>query len=418
VTISRIAVVLLATLAFATNARCAETADKTFAELRAEAETAKIEFRKRLDALQKAKPDERRAMMLPYREQVDKIRSLAAALEQAGLAEYRRHPNQDQDLVEWMVIHLKDLINRDDYETAAEIATLLVKNKFDLRIQVVGGVTLPDGKHDTVLTPRAGMSFFGANDFDNARLYLERAQESGSLGMDDLQLGMGGPQGVITMDALAVKPTEELEWAGRYRALWANEQKRRKAEGTADDLPIVRLSTSKGDITLQLFENDAPNTTANFIDLVENKFYDGCDFQDVISGLGAQAGRQSASGVSPDFTIPAETDNPDHRVHFRGSLSMVTPDDSKASSEFRIAFLANRKLDDKNTVFGRVTEGFDVLVKLQRIDSAYPTPKNVVLDKIVSAKVLRKRTHPYVPRRHEGGNGKGSDAAKAPDDSR
>jgi cyclophilin family peptidyl-prolyl cis-trans isomerase len=179
----------------------------------------------------------------------------------------------------------------------------------------------------------------------------------------------------------------------------------------ADDLPIVRLSTSKGDITLQLFEIDAPNTTANFIKLVENKFYDGCEFQDVISGLGAQAGRQSASGISPDFTIPAETENPDHRVHFRGSVSMVTPDDSDAS-EFRIAFLANRKLDDKNTVFGRVTEGFDVLAKLQRIDSAYPMPKNVVLDKIVTATVLRKRAHPYVPRRHEGGNGKVSDAAK------
>jgi cyclophilin family peptidyl-prolyl cis-trans isomerase len=402
----------LATLAIATNARCAEPADKTLAELRAEFEDAKIEFQKRLDALQKAKPDERRAKMLPYREQVDKIRTLAAALEKAGLAEYRRHPNQDRDLVEWMVVYLKDLINRDDYETAAEIATLLVKNEFDLRIQVVGGVTLPDGKHDTALTPRAGMAFFGANDFENARLYLERAQESGTLGMDDLRLQMAAPKGVITMDALAVKPREELEWAGRYRALWANEQKRRKVEDMADDLPIVRLSTSKGDITLQLFEIDAPNTTANFIKLVENKFYDGCEFQDVISGLGAQAGRQSASGISPDFTIPAETENPDHRVHFRGSVSMVTPDDSDASSEFRIAFLANRKLDDKNTVFGRVTEGFDVLAKLQRIDSAYPMPKNVVLDKIVTATVLRKRAHPYVPRRHEGGNGKVSDAAK------
>ena len=180
------------------------------------------------------------------------------------------------------------------------------------------------------------------------------------------------------------------------RSCWANEQKRRQAEAAADDLPIVRLTTTKGNITLQLLEDDAPNTTANFINLVESKFYDDCEFHDVISGLGAQAGRRSAA-VKPAFTIALETENPDHRVHFRGSVSMVTAE-GRASSEFRVAFLANRKLDD-NTVFARVTDGFDVLAKLQRVNSAYPTPKNTVLDKIITATVLRNRSHPYIPKR-------------------
>ena len=49
----------------------------------------------------------------------------------------------------------------------------------------------------------------------------------------------------------------------------------REAEAKADDLPRVKLKTTKGDIVIELFENEAPNTVANFISLVEKRFYDG-----------------------------------------------------------------------------------------------------------------------------------------------
>jgi cyclophilin family peptidyl-prolyl cis-trans isomerase len=182
-----------------------------------------------------------------------------------------------------------------------------------------------------------------------------------------------------------------------YKKEWARERRLRQAEAKADDLPRVLLKTSQGDIELELFENEAPNTVANFISLVEKGFYNGLSFHRVLPGFMAQGGDPKGDGTGgPGYRIRCECYEDNHRMHFRGSLSMAhTPQRDTGGSQFFLTFLPTQGLDGKHTVFGRVIKGMDVLAKLHRRDpDAEGQPKP---DKIVEAKVLRKRDHKYVP---------------------
>ena len=69
------------------------------------------------------------------------------------------------------------------------------------------------------------------------------------------------------------------------KAGWAKEKKIRDAEAKADDLPRVLMKTSAGDIEIELFENEAPNTVLNFITLVDKGFYNGLKFHRVLPGF-------------------------------------------------------------------------------------------------------------------------------------
>ena len=119
-----------------------------------------------------------------------------------------------------------------------------------------------------------------------------------------------------------------------YRPKWEREEKLRAAEAKADDLPRVKLHTSAGDIVVELFENEAPNTVANFISLVEKGFYDGVQFHRVLPNFMAQGGDpitkdpskypgQGVGSGGPGYTIDDECFQANHREHFRGSLSMA-----------------------------------------------------------------------------------------------
>ena len=119
--------------------------------------------------------------------------------------------------------------------------------------------------------------------------------------------------------------------------LWQKEQSLRAAEDKANDLPKVKLSTSKGDIVVALLENEAPIATANFISLVEKDFYDGTSFHRVLPGFMAQGGDPKGDGTGgPGYTIPDECFESDHRNHFRGSLSMAN---TRPTRHRRIAVL-------------------------------------------------------------------------------
>jgi cyclophilin family peptidyl-prolyl cis-trans isomerase len=164
-------------------------------------------------------------------------------------------------------------------------------------------------------------------------------------------------------------------------------------------LPRVKLTTSKGDIVIELFENEAPNTVANFISLVEKGFYDGTPFHRVIAGFMAQGGDPTGTGTGgPGYTIACEVDAPDARQHFRGTLSMAHAGPDTGGSQFFLTFRPTDHLDGKHTVFGRVIEGFNVLPLLIRTqdDQGRPVP-GVIPDKITKAEVVRKRSHPYEP---------------------
>lgn len=178
------------------------------------------------------------------------------------------------------------------------------------------------------------------------------------------------------------------------------EMAKRKAEAEADDLPRVKLSTSAGDVVVELFENEAPNTVANFIALVEKGFYDGTPFHRVIGGFMAQGGDPTGTGAGgPGHAIACECSAPGARKHFLGTLSMAHAGKDSGGSQFFLTFRPTDHLDGKHTVFGRVIEGFDVLPSLTRTqdEQGRPVP-GVKPDRIVKAEVLRKRNHPYEPK--------------------
>ncbi|MCY2990799.1 MAG: peptidylprolyl isomerase [Planctomycetota bacterium] len=175
----------------------------------------------------------------------------------------------------------------------------------------------------------------------------------------------------------------------------------RKQEAEKDDLPRVTLTTNKGDIVVELFENEAPGAVGNFISLVEKGFYNGTVFHRVLPGFMAQGGDPKGDGTGgPGYNIKCECQQENFRKHFRGSLSMAHAGKDTGGSQFFLTFVATANLNGKHTVFGRVVKGLDVLAKLQRIDpeakSAKPAP-----DKIIEAKVLRKRDHQYQPNKVE-----------------
>ena len=180
----------------------------------------------------------------------------------------------------------------------------------------------------------------------------------------------------------------------------AAEMASRKADAAADDRPRVTITTSKGDVVVELFEDDAPNTVANFISLVEKGFYDGTPFHRVIGGFMAQGGDPTGTGSGgPGHVIDCECELPNARKHFLGTLSMAHAGKNTGGSQFFLTFRPTEHLDGKHTVFGRVIQGFDVLPKLTRTQrpDGQPAP-GLEPDTIVKAKVLRKRDHAYEPK--------------------
>lgn len=91
---------------------------------------------------------------------------------------------------------------------------------------------------------------------------------------------------------------------------------------------------------------------------------------------------------------------PGARKHFLGSLSMAHAGPDTGGSQFFLTFRPTDHLDGKHTVFGRVIEGFDVLPRLIRTQDGEGRPvPGVNPDKITKAEVLRKRNHPYEPKK-------------------
>ncbi len=202
--------------------------------------------------------------------------------------------------------------------------------------------------------------------------------------------------------AAGVKPEKiaELEQAvATERPKVDEEMAKRAAEAKADDLPRVKITTSQGDVMVELFENEAPNTVANFISLVEKGFYNGTPFHRVIGGFMAQGGDPTGTGTSgPGYAIACEVGKPGARKHFLGTLSMAHAGPNTGGSQFFLTFRPTEHLDGKHTVFGRVIDGFDVLPKLMRTQDDQGLPvAGAVPDKILKAVVVRKRSHPYEP---------------------
>ena len=121
-------------------------------------------------------------------------------------------------------------------------------------------------------------------------------------------------------------------------------------------LQWAKVSTSRGDIWLKLFPEEAPNTVANFAHLASSGFYDNLNFHRVIPGFMAQGGCPTGTGTGgPDWAIACETAQNTSR-HTRGTLSMAHAGPNTGGSQFFITFVATPHLDGVHTVFGAIEE--------------------------------------------------------------
>ncbi len=128
------------------------------------------------------------------------------------------------------------------------------------------------------------------------------------------------------------------------------------------------MDTAVGKVSLELFENDAPNTVANFVKLINEGFYNGLTFHRVIDGFMAQGGcpnsRKGSSGMpgtgGHGYKIDCEINK---NKHLPGSLSMAHAGKNTGGSQFFIVHESQPHLDGVHTVFGQ-TKDMDVVLKI------------------------------------------------------
>lgn len=356
-----------------------------------------FEFReivKRLNALKAelpdAKPERQVEIDKEYTEKVAKGIELNKKMVDTGLDAFDEAPNRNPFACNYLYSLVEWEFQRDNFDQSVRIFKRLAVHGID--------------KTASILYVFAAWSALMTMDLDNAEKWLQIADELGVLQnvVEGYSQNEKGRETIFFMQGMFSNIED-------FRKNWAKEQEIRKAETEAGEkdpaqkLPRVLLKTTKGDIVVELFENEAPNTVANFVSLVESGFYDGTIFHRVLPRFMAQGGDPRGNGSGgPGYSIDCENRGPNARKHFRGSLSMAHAGADTGGSQFFLTFIPTYSLDRTSrppghTVFGRVVEGIDVLADIQRYD---PDDKEAIIperDKIVEAKVLYKRDHEYKP---------------------
>jgi cyclophilin family peptidyl-prolyl cis-trans isomerase len=131
-------------------------------------------------------------------------------------------------------------------------------------------------------------------------------------------------------------------------------------------MSTATMQTAEGAITFELFDEDAPKTVANFRKLSSDGFYDGLTFHRVIKDFMIQGGCPQGTGTGgPGYQFEDEI-NP-HKI-VRGALAMANAGPHTNGSQFFIVTTEKAPwLDGKHTVFGQVTDGMDVVDKLEEV---------------------------------------------------
>lgn len=138
--------------------------------------------------------------------------------------------------------------------------------------------------------------------------------------------------------------------------------------------------TTEGDFAIELFEDKAPITTANFVSLIEDGFYNGVIFHRVIEGFMIQGGCPQGTGTGgPGYRIQDEF-HPDLRHGGEGILSMANAGPNTGGSQFFITLGPTPHLDNRHAVFGKVVSGMDVV---RAIGSTQTGPRDRPVQDIV-----------------------------------
>ncbi|MFL5242790.1 MAG: peptidylprolyl isomerase [Gemmataceae bacterium] len=145
----------------------------------------------------------------------------------------------------------------------------------------------------------------------------------------------------------------------------------------ADKNPKVLISTSMGDIEVELFQDKAPVTVKNFLSYVDDKFYDGVIFHRVISNFMIQGGGMEPGLKEKKTKDPIKNEADNGLSNDRGTIAMArTSEPDSASAQFFINVKDNKFLDHRSKkpqeygycVFGKVVKGMDVVDKIKEVE--------------------------------------------------
>ena len=132
----------------------------------------------------------------------------------------------------------------------------------------------------------------------------------------------------------------------------------------------VKISTGKGDMIVELYDNETPITTNNFKKLISEGFYNGLNFHRVLPNFVIQGGCPNGTGAGgPGYNIPCEV-TAEKQYHDKGVLSMAHAGRNTGGSQFFICHSrqGTQHLDRNHTCFGKVIEGLDIIDVIQQGD--------------------------------------------------
>ena len=140
---------------------------------------------------------------------------------------------------------------------------------------------------------------------------------------------------------------------------------------SADKNPIVVMETSLGTIKIELYPDKAPITVKNFLQYVDDKFYDGTIFHRVISDFMIQGGGFEPGMREKRTRAPIKNESPNGLSNERGTIAMArTSDPDSATAQFYINTVDNKRLDQaRYCVFGKVIDGMDVVDKIRKVET-------------------------------------------------
>jgi peptidyl-prolyl cis-trans isomerase A (cyclophilin A) len=166
----------------------------------------------------------------------------------------------------------------------------------------------------------------------------------------------------------------------------------------------AHFTTTEGNFTIRLFEDEAPNTVANFVGLAEGTkewsdpksgqkvkrpYYDGLIFHRIIPDFMIQGGDPLGTGTGgPGFKF-ADEFHPKARHSKAGMLSMANAGPHTNGSQFFITLAPTAWLDNKHTVFGEVVEGMDVVKKIGGVPTSKPGDRPITPVTIQTVKIKR-----------------------------
>jgi cyclophilin family peptidyl-prolyl cis-trans isomerase len=317
-----------------------------------------------------SRPANRKSLQKEWIDQLGAQLDALWKVHDTGADAYNAHAVPLADLEGFLVRLVEHDVNNGRYEWGYQLAS---------RLREAGCI-------DTKLDDLYGNAAFSANRFNEAKVALERKFR----GQTDVDRTF-------------------LDIVERYQTLWKEEEAIREKEAD-DDLPRVLLQTTKGDIVLELFENEAPATVGNFIYLVDKGFYNGLKFHNVERGFVAQSGCPDGTGKGgPGYSIYCECYQANRRNHFGGTVAMAKVRNKagesikhSGGSQFSLNVRPAPHLNGSYTAFGRVIEGLNVITLLQVQGEDVVTPEGETParpDVIIKAKVLRRRAHEYLPNR-------------------